>query len=76
MFFIIIILHTKNDICCKLIKSHVYRFHYMAIANDRQRVMPTAQDRSRGQRLDYDEAVLITNPSNLEVKGEVAPFLF
>ncbi|XP_057418464.1 uncharacterized protein LOC130712662 [Lotus japonicus] len=47
------------------------RFHYMAIADDRQRVMPTAEDRATGQRLDYDEAVLITHPSNPELKGEV-----
>ncbi|KAK7386695.1 hypothetical protein VNO78_27030 [Psophocarpus tetragonolobus] len=47
------------------------RFHYMAIADDRQRVMPTSEDRSIGQRLDYDEAVLITNPSNPELQGEV-----
>ncbi|KAK7262932.1 hypothetical protein RJT34_30513 [Clitoria ternatea] len=47
------------------------RFHYMAIADDRQRIMPTAEDRSRGQRLDYDEAVLITNPSNSQLQGEV-----
>ncbi|KAG5017080.1 hypothetical protein JHK85_023216 [Glycine max] len=47
------------------------RFHYMAIADDRQRVMPTAEDRSKGRRLDFDEAVLITNPSNPELQGEV-----
>ncbi|KAK7361048.1 hypothetical protein VNO77_03075 [Canavalia gladiata] len=47
------------------------RFHYMAIADDRQRLMPTGEDRSIGQRLDYDEAVLITNPSNPELQGEV-----
>ncbi|RZB99130.1 Rhamnogalacturonate lyase [Glycine soja] len=46
-------------------------FHYMAIADDRQRVMPTAEDRSKGRRLDFDEAVLITNPSNPELQGEV-----
>jgi len=48
----------------------------MAIADDRQRVMPTAEDRSKGRRLDFDEAVLITNPSNPELQGEVHLFLF
>jgi len=43
----------------------------MAIADDRQRLMPTAEDRSTGQPLDYPEAVLITNPSNPELRGEV-----
>lgn len=43
----------------------------MAIADDRQRLMPTAEDRSTGQRLDYDEAALITNPSNPKLRGEV-----
>lgn len=48
----------------------------MAIADDRQRVMPTAEDRATGQRLDYDEAVLITHPNNPELKGEVHQSLF
>ncbi|KAL2344435.1 hypothetical protein Fmac_005720 [Flemingia macrophylla] len=34
----------------------VYRFHFMAIADDRQRIMPKPEDRTRGKRLDYDEA--------------------
>jgi len=46
----------------------------MAIADDRQRLMPTAEDRSTGQPLAYPEAVLITHPSNPELQGEV-PFL-
>ncbi|KAA8546656.1 hypothetical protein F0562_003113 [Nyssa sinensis] len=33
--------------------------------------MPTEQDRIRGQVLDYPEAVLLTNPANPELKGEV-----
>ncbi|XP_061361401.1 probable rhamnogalacturonate lyase B [Gastrolobium bilobum] len=47
------------------------RFHYMAIADDRQRVMPTPEDRSVGQRLDYAEAVLMNHPSNPALQGEV-----
>ncbi|CAH2042828.1 unnamed protein product [Thlaspi arvense] len=46
-------------------------FHYMAISDERQRIMPTAEDRESGLVLDYPEAVLITNPSNPELRGEV-----
>lgn len=38
-----------------------HRFHYMAISDDRQRVMPTADERSRGQELDYPEAVRLSD---------------
>ncbi|XP_009771423.1 uncharacterized protein LOC107773907 isoform X2 [Nicotiana tabacum] len=47
------------------------RFQYMAISDERQRIMPTAQDREMGQKLDYPEAVLLTNPTNSFIKGEV-----
>ncbi|KAF6173640.1 hypothetical protein GIB67_022999 [Kingdonia uniflora] len=47
------------------------KFHYMAISDDRQRIMPTPQDRSSGQCLNLPEAVLLTNPSNPDLKGEV-----
>ncbi|KAI4328110.1 hypothetical protein L6164_020494 [Bauhinia variegata] len=47
------------------------RFKYMAISDNRQRDMPTSEDRQRGKRLAYKEAVLLTNPSNPEFKGEV-----
>ncbi|GFY87700.1 rhamnogalacturonate lyase family protein [Actinidia rufa] len=43
----------------------------MAISDTRQRIMPTPNDRSTGQPLDYHEAVLLTNPSNQYFKGEV-----
>lgn len=43
----------------------------MAISDERQRVMPTAHDRETGQELDYKEAVLLTNPANSFIKGEV-----
>ncbi|KAJ8540138.1 hypothetical protein K7X08_026527 [Anisodus acutangulus] len=46
-------------------------FHYMAISDDMQRMMPTDEDRSDGQVLDYREAVTLTHPSNLKFKGEV-----
>ncbi|XP_022962664.1 uncharacterized protein LOC111463085 [Cucurbita moschata] len=47
------------------------KFHYMAISDDRQRIMPTQLDRMTGQRLAYAEAVLITQPTNPDLKGEV-----
>ncbi|KAI3435127.1 Rhamnogalacturonan endolyase [Psidium guajava] len=52
-------------------KLYGQKFHYMAISDDRQRVMPTAEDRATGRVLDYKEAVLLTNPSDLELEGEV-----
>ncbi|GAV85154.1 Rhamnogal_lyase domain-containing protein, partial [Cephalotus follicularis] len=47
------------------------KFHYMAISDDRQRIMPTPQDRADGKVLAYPEAVLLTNPSNSQLKGQV-----
>ncbi|XP_059645438.1 probable rhamnogalacturonate lyase B [Cornus florida] len=52
-------------------KLHQELFQYMAISDERQRIMPTAHDRNTGQVLDYKEAVLLTNPSNPALKGEV-----
>ncbi|XP_047336187.1 probable rhamnogalacturonate lyase B [Impatiens glandulifera] len=46
-------------------------FQYMAISDERPRIMPTTNDRDHGQVLDYQEAVLLTNPSNPKLKGEV-----
>ncbi|KAK4356337.1 hypothetical protein RND71_025308 [Anisodus tanguticus] len=46
-------------------------FHYMAVSDERQRVMPTEVDRKTGQVLDYKEAVFLTNPTNPNLKGEV-----
>jgi len=46
----------------------------MAISDDRQRIMPTEEDRASGQTLDYREAVKITNPSNPRLKDEVTIF--
>ncbi|OVA10046.1 Rhamnogalacturonate lyase [Macleaya cordata] len=47
------------------------KFQYMAISDNRRRVMPMPEDRSSGQKLDYPEAVLLTNPTNPILKGEV-----
>lgn len=43
----------------------------MAISNGRQRMMPRDEDRKTGQKLDYAEAVLLTNPIDPSMKGEV-----
>lgn len=48
------------------------RFRYMAVSDDRQRIMPTEEDRKLGLPLDYPEAVLLTNPSDAFLKGEVS----
>ncbi|KAL5844536.1 hypothetical protein ACOSQ3_010590 [Xanthoceras sorbifolium] len=49
------------------------KFHYMAIADNRQRFMPLPDDRlqGRGQVLAYPEAVLLVDPIEPEFKGEV-----
>ncbi|KAG8377397.1 hypothetical protein BUALT_Bualt08G0028800 [Buddleja alternifolia] len=48
-------------------------FHYMAIADNKQRFMPLPDDRlpGRGQELAYPEAVLLVDPVEPEFKGEV-----
>ncbi|KAF0898364.1 hypothetical protein E2562_007212 [Oryza meyeriana var. granulata] len=49
------------------------KFHYMALADDRQRIMPMPEDRvpPRGQQLAYPEAVLLVDPINPDLRGEV-----
>ncbi|OEL17159.1 hypothetical protein BAE44_0021823 [Dichanthelium oligosanthes] len=49
------------------------KFHYMALADDRQRIMPMPDDRlpPRGQPLAYPEAVLLVDPINPDLRGEV-----
>ncbi|KAL0352438.1 UNVERIFIED_CONTAM: hypothetical protein Scaly_1632500 [Sesamum calycinum] len=49
------------------------KFHYMAVADNRRRLMPLPEDRlpGRGQALAYPEAVLLVNPVDPELKGEV-----
>ncbi|KAK1301046.1 hypothetical protein QJS10_CPB13g00281 [Acorus calamus] len=49
------------------------KFQYMAMADNRQRKMPMPDDRNapRGQMLAYPEAVLLINPIDPNMKGEV-----
>lgn len=49
------------------------RFRYMAVADKRQRFMPLPGDRKppRGEALAYPEAVLLLDPIEPELKGEV-----
>ncbi|XP_062164042.1 probable rhamnogalacturonate lyase B isoform X1 [Alnus glutinosa] len=49
------------------------KFHYMAVADNRQRYMPLPDDRlpERGEPLATPEAVLLVNPVEPEFKGEV-----
>lgn len=53
------------------------RFHYMAVADNRQRYMPLPDDRlpPRGQPLAYPEAVLLVNPIEPDLKGEVSTII-
>lgn len=45
----------------------------MAMADDRRRIMPFPEDRLPGrcQPLAYQEAVLLVNPKDPQLKGEV-----
>ncbi|XP_059435407.1 rhamnogalacturonate lyase B-like [Corylus avellana] len=47
------------------------KFRYMALSDERQRIMPTMDDRVNGQPLAFPEAVLLTNPADSQLKGEV-----
>ncbi|XP_010094027.2 probable rhamnogalacturonate lyase B [Morus notabilis] len=49
------------------------KFHYMAISDEKQRVMPVPQDLlpDRGKQLIVPESVLLVNPINPDLKGEV-----
>ncbi|KAH7366404.1 hypothetical protein KP509_18G076800 [Ceratopteris richardii] len=49
------------------------RFCYMAISSDKQRLMPSPEDREpkNSQQLAYPEAVILTHPQNPEFQGEV-----
>uniref|UniRef100_A0A7N0TNA7 Rhamnogalacturonan lyase domain-containing protein n=1 Tax=Kalanchoe fedtschenkoi TaxID=63787 RepID=A0A7N0TNA7_KALFE len=47
------------------------KFVYMALSDERQRIMPTARDRETGKPLAYKEAVLLTDPSNPDLREEV-----
>ncbi|XP_021888103.1 uncharacterized protein LOC110807313 [Carica papaya] len=61
---------AETRIAFKLRKEN---FHYMAVADNRQRFMPLPEDRlpGRGQALAYPEAVLLVNPVEPEFEGEV-----
>ncbi|XP_020530600.1 probable rhamnogalacturonate lyase B isoform X1 [Amborella trichopoda] len=61
---------SETRVAFKLRKD---KFQYMAIADNRQRIMPMPDDRlpPRGQKLAYPEAVLLVNPINPDLKGEV-----
>ncbi|KAL8476326.1 hypothetical protein ACS0TY_028846 [Phlomoides rotata] len=54
-----------------VLKLQENKFHYMAMSEDRQRIMPMPEDRATGQVLDYKEAVLLTRPTSPQLKGEV-----
>ncbi|KAK1551619.1 hypothetical protein Q3G72_001427 [Acer saccharum] len=47
------------------------KFKYMAIADNKQRDMPSAKDRAKGRKLAYPEAVLLANPKETKLKREV-----
>ncbi|XP_073314087.1 uncharacterized protein [Primulina huaijiensis] len=49
------------------------RFHYMAITDDKQRIMPMPEDLlpGRGKQLIVPESVSLVNPMNPDLKGEV-----
>lgn len=61
---------NQTRIAFKLRKD---RFQYMAIADDKQRIMPFPEDRlpDKCQQLAYPEAVILTNPQNPMLQGEV-----
>ncbi|CAN1159366.1 Rhamnogalacturonate lyase [Linum perenne] len=61
---------AETRIAFKLRKD---KFHYMVASENRQRYMPLPDDRipPRGQALAYPEAVVMVNPVEPELKGEV-----
>ncbi|XP_027356036.1 uncharacterized protein LOC113865571 isoform X3 [Abrus precatorius] len=61
---------SETRITFKLRKD---KFQYMAMADNRQRIMPFPEDRLPGrcQTLGYSEAVLLVNPKDPRLKGEV-----
>lgn len=54
-----------------ILTKSIIRFHYMAISDERQRIMPMPEDRETGLPLAYPEAVLLTDPVNPDLRGEV-----
>ncbi|XP_021646098.2 probable rhamnogalacturonate lyase B isoform X2 [Hevea brasiliensis] len=49
------------------------KFHYMAISDEKQRIMPMPEDLlpGRGKQLIVPESVLLANPINPDLRGEV-----
>ncbi|GAB2282999.1 hypothetical protein Dimus_017531 [Dionaea muscipula] len=45
-------------------KLNGQRFRHLAVSDDMQTIMPTAEERAIGQRLDYKEAVLLSKSSD------------
>ncbi|KAF4349049.1 hypothetical protein F8388_008796 [Cannabis sativa] len=62
---------TQISVVRAAFKLQRKKFNYMAISDDRQRTMPSASDRTKGKRLAYAEAVVLTRPSNPDLKGEI-----
>jgi len=52
-------------------KLEPQQFTYMAVSNDRQRIMPTVKDHDSGTPLQFKEAVVLKNPSNSELQGQI-----
>lgn len=50
------------------------RFHYMAITDEKQRIMPMPEDLlpQRSKQLIVPESVLLVNPINPDLKGEAS----
>ncbi|XP_051140620.1 probable rhamnogalacturonate lyase B [Andrographis paniculata] len=59
---------TEGRIVFKLQKN---MFQYMALSDERQRIMPSYKDRENGKKLAYPEAVLLINSRNHLIRGEV-----
>ncbi|XP_020537187.1 probable rhamnogalacturonate lyase B isoform X2 [Jatropha curcas] len=47
------------------------KFQLMIVSDDRQRIMPSRTDFRNGKRLAYPEAILLTNPVNPQLRGQV-----
>lgn len=64
----------KDKGACDLVYDRALcRFHYMAMADNRQRIMPMPEDRlpPRGRPLAYPEAVRLNDPIDPALRGEV-----
>eukprot|EP00252_Welwitschia_mirabilis_P026686 TRINITY_DN8830_c0_g1_i1.p1 TRINITY_DN8830_c0_g1~~TRINITY_DN8830_c0_g1_i1.p1 ORF type:complete len:644 (+),score=75.58 TRINITY_DN8830_c0_g1_i1:259-2190(+) len=61
---------NQTRVTFKLLKD---RFHYMAISDNKQRIMPLPDDLTAGncKKLAYPEAALLLKPKNSTLQGEV-----